>query len=275
MLWIVQNKTSPVRQKARECMKVATFNVNSIRARLPIVVEWLQNARPDVLAVQETKVQDPDFPAEAFDAIGYHYVFRGQKSYNGVALFSLQTIDDVEFGLTDEPKDEPRLLKASVNGLTIVNTYVPQGYQPDSDKYRYKLEWFARLAAYFRDRFKPTDPLLWVGDLNVAPDPIDVHDPVSLMGHVCFNPQVHEALKTVMAFGFTDLFRLHCSEAGHYSFWDYRASNAFKQNRGWRIDHIMGTRPLVDKCVRCTIDKAPRAAVRPSDHTPVVAEFDM
>lgn len=127
-------------------MKIATFNVNSIRARLPIVVDWLRANTPDVLAVQETKVQDPDFPGEAFDEIGYRYVFRGQKSYNGVALFSPHTIDNVEFGLDDEPKDEPRLAKASVNGLTIVNTYVPQGFQPDSDKYRYKLEWFARLV---------------------------------------------------------------------------------------------------------------------------------
>ncbi len=256
-------------------MKVATFNVNSIRARLPIVIEWLEKVRPDVLAVQETKVQDPDFPGEAFDEIGYGYVFRGQKSYNGVALFSLHPIRDVAFGLDDEPKDEPRLVKASVNGLTIVNTYIPQGFQPDSDKYRYKLEWFTRLATYFRDRFKPTDPVLWVGDLNVAPEPIDVHDPESLMGHVCFNPEVHKALETVMAWGFTDLFRLHCSEAGHYSFWDYRASNAFRQNLGWRLDHIMGTRPLADNCTGCTIDKDPRAATRPSDHTPVMAEFDV
>jgi exodeoxyribonuclease-3 len=254
-------------------MKVATFNVNSIRARLPIVVEWLQKARPDVLAVQETKVQDPDFPGGAFDEIGYQSVFRGQKSYNGVALFSLHAIRDVEFGLSDEPKDEPRLVKASVNGLTIVNTYVPQGYLPDSDKYRYKLEWFARLETYFRTRFEPTDPVLWMGDLNVAPQPIDVHDPESLLGHVCFNPQVCQSLETVMAWGFTDLFRLHCPDPGQYSFWDYRASNAFKRNLGWRLDHIMGTRPLVKKCLRCTIDKTPRAAARPSDHTPVIAEF--
>lgn len=256
-------------------MKVATFNVNSIRARLPIVVDWLRANRPDVLAVQETKVQDHSFPAEVFDEIGYRYAFKGQKSYNGVALLSPHPIDDVEFGLSDEPKDEPRLLKASVNGLTIVNTYVPQGFLPDSDKYRYKLEWFARLEAYFRTRFEPSDPVLWVGDLNVAPQAIDVHDPVSLLGHVCFNPQVQRSLQAVMAWGFTDLFRLHCAEPGHYSFWDYRASNAFRQNLGWRLDHIMGTRPLAQKCVRCTIDKGPRAAVRPSDHTPVVAEFDV
>lgn len=256
-------------------MKVATFNVNSLRARLEIVVGWLRDNRPDVLAVQETKVQDPDFPGEAFDEIGYRYVFRGQKSYNGVALFSPNPIREVEFGFPDEPKDEPRLLRASVNGLTIVNTYVPQGFLPDSDKFRYKLEWFARLGAYFRSGFKPTDPLLWVGDLNVAPEPIDVYDPEALAGHVCFRPEVHEALQAVMAWGFTDLFRLHCSEPGQYSFWDYRAGNAFRQNLGWRLDHIMGTQTVSQRCRRCTIDKGPRGAVRPSDHTPVVAEFDI
>jgi exodeoxyribonuclease-3 len=255
-------------------VKVATFNVNSVRARLAIVVEWLRRNTPDVLAVQETKVQDPDFPREAFDEIGYRCVFKGQKTYNGVALFSPHPIEDVEFGLLDEPRDEPRLLKARVKCVTIVNTYVPQGYLPDSDKFRYKLQWFDRLAAYFRNRFKPTDPLLWVGDLNVAPEPIDVYDPEALAGHVCFRPEVHEALAKVMAWGFTDLFRLHCAEPGQYSFWDYRAGNAFGRNLGWRLDHIMATAPLAQKCRRCTIDKGPRAAERPSDHTPVVAEFD-
>lgn len=255
-------------------MRISTFNVNSIRARLPIVVDWLGANAPDVLAVQETKVQDPDFPGEAFKEIGYRYVFRGQKSYNGVALFSRHAIHDTEFGFDEEPRDEPRLLKASVDGLTIVNTYVPQGFRPDSDTYRYKLEWFARLGAYFRKRFKPSDPVLWVGDLNVAPQPIDVYDPEALRGHVCFNPQVQAALEAVMAWGFADLFRLHCADPGHYSFWDYRASNAFRQNLGWRIDHLMATETLAQKCTACYIDGQPRTADRPSDHTPVVAEFD-
>ena len=255
-------------------MRVASFNVNSIRVRLPILVEWLRKNTPDVLAVQETKVQDQDFPKDAFDEIDYHGIFRGQKSYNGVALFSPHAIEDVEFGLLDEPRDEPRLLKARVKGLTIVNTYVPQGHLPDSDKFRYKLEWFDRLGSYFRQRFQPTDPLLWVGDLNVAPQPIDVHDPEALLGHVCFHPKVHEALEKVMRWGFTDVFRMLCPEPGQYTFWDYRASNAFRRNLGWRLDHIMATGPLAGKCRRCSIDKEPRAAARPSDHTPIVAEFD-
>jgi len=256
-------------------MKVASFNVNSIRARLPIVVDWLEKNKPDVLAVQETKVQDPDFPGEAFDTIGYRYVFRGQKSYNGVALFCRHAIDDVEFGLSDEPKDEPRLLEASVNGLTIVNTYIPQGHQADSEKFQYKLEWFRRLLAYFETHFRPTDPVLWLGDLNVAPLPIDVHNPEAMLEHVCFHPQVRALLEEVMAWGFTDLFRLHCPEPGHYTFWDYRASNAFRQDLGWRLDHLMGTQPVAKTCQKCYIDKEPRAAVRPSDHTPIIAEFDL
>ncbi|MBN1363114.1 MAG: exodeoxyribonuclease III [Sedimentisphaerales bacterium] len=256
-------------------MKVASFNVNSVRARLPVVVEWLRQNGPDVLALQETKVQDADFPTEAFVEIGYHCVFRGQKSYNGVALLSPHAIENVDFGLPDEPHDEPRLVKACVKGVTIVNTYVPQGYLPDSDKFLYKLEWFERLGAYFQQRFQPTDPLLWVGDLNIAPQAIDVYDPEGLLGHVCFHPKVHEALAKVMGWGFTDVFRMLCPGPGQYTFWDYRAPNAFRRNLGWRLDHIMATAPLAQKCQRCEIDKGPRAAERPSDHTPVIADFDI
>jgi len=255
-------------------MKIASFNVNSIRARLPIVVGWLETNRPDVLAVQETKVQDPDFPIQAFDEIGYQAVFRGQKSYNGVALFSLDPVRDVEFGLSSEPNDEPRLVKAVVNGLTIVNTYIPQGFEIDSDKYQYKLKWFKRLRAYFQEHFSPTDPLVWVGDLNVAPTPIDVHDPDAKVNHVCFHADVRQALEQVMAWGFTDLFRLHCPDPEQYTFWDYRGPKTFERNRGWRIDHIMGTEAAAQRCQRCYIDREPRGAERPSDHTPIIAEFD-
>jgi len=255
-------------------VKVASFNVNSIRARLPIVVAWLEKAGPDVLAVQETKVQDPDFPSGPFNEIGYHCTFRGQKRYNGGAFLSSHEFSEVDAGFSSEPVDAPRLLRASLNGLTIVNTYIPQGHLPESDKFRYKLEWFDRLGAYFREHFAPADPVLWVGDFNVAPEAIDVHDPEALLGHVCFRPEVHEALQRVMDWGFTDLFRQHCPDPGQYTFWDYRAGDAFGRNRGWRLDHIMGTAPVAETCRRCTIDKGPRAASRPSDHTPIIAEFD-
>jgi exodeoxyribonuclease-3 len=255
-------------------MKVASFNVNSLRARLGVVKEWLAANQPDILAVQETKVQDIDFPGEELDKAGYHYVFRGQKSYNGVAVFSKRDMQKVEYGFPDEPKDESRLVKLEVDGITVVNTYVPQGYLPESEKFTYKLDWFERLLAFFEGNFNPTDAVIWVGDLNVAPEPIDVYDPAGLFGHVCFHPEVHKGLKEVMGWGFADVFRLHCDQAGQYTFWDYRLRNSFARNLGWRLDHIMATEPLAKRSTACYIDKGPRLAERPSDHTPIVAEFD-
>jgi len=255
-------------------MKVASFNVNSLRARLTIVLQWLAEYQPDILCVQETKVQDTDFPTDAFDKTEYKYVFKGQKSYNGVAVFSRSEISNVQFGFDNEPKDQPRLIKAEINGIVIVNTYIPQGYLPESEKFEYKLNWFNRLLTLFDKNFKPTDPVLWVGDFNVAPEPMDVYDPEGLLGHVCFHPDVHKALEKVMQWGFVDVFRMHCSEPGHYTFWDYRVRNSFKRNLGWRLDHIMATEPLAKKSTTCYIDKEPRLAERPSDHTPIIAEFN-
>ena len=241
---------------------------------MPVVLDWLGECQPDVLCVQETKVQDVDFPHEAFDQTGYEYVFKGQKSYNGVAIFSKSKIENVKIGFDAEPEDQPRLIKAQINGVSIVNTYVPQGYMPDSEKFEYKLNWFNRLREYFEKNFKPTEPLVWLGDLNVAPEPIDVHDPEGLLGHVCFCPQVTEALKIVCQWGLVDVFRKHCAEPGQYTFWDYRMRGSFKRNLGWRLDHIMATKSLAEKSTACYIDKEPRLAERPSDHTPIVAEFD-
>jgi exodeoxyribonuclease III len=257
-------------------MKIATYNANSVRLRLPMVLKWLEKHSPDVLCIQETKVQDPDFPRSAIESAGYQVVFKGQKSYNGVAILSKHPIEDVAYGLDDGgPADEARLIKAVVGKVNVVNTYLPQGYLPDTDKYAYKLEWFKRLRAYFERHFKPTDLLVWVGDLNVAPEAIDVHDPVRLLGHVCFNPQVQAALSDVMAWGFTDVFRMHCKEAGQYSFWDYRFPSTVKNNLGWRLDHIMAAKPLAERSSACYIDKDPRTQPNPSDHTFVVAEFDL
>jgi exodeoxyribonuclease III len=257
-------------------MKIATYNANSIRLRIPLIFKWLETHQPDVLCVQETKVQDHDFPHSAFESAGYQVVFKGQKSYNGVAIVAKHPIESVEFGLSDNgPADEPRIIKAVVGSVNIVNTYIPQGYLPDTDKYAYKLEWFKRLRGYFEQHFTPTDLVVWVGDLNVAPEAIDVHDPVRLLGHVCFNPQVTAALQEVMAWGFTDVFRQHCKGAGQYSFWDYRFPTTVKQNLGWRLDHIMATKPLAALSTACYIDKEPRTQPQPSDHTFVVAEFNV
>jgi exodeoxyribonuclease-3 len=254
-------------------MKVGSFNVNSLRARLPVVLAWLAEHEPDVLCVQETKVQDADFPGEEFDKLGYRYVFKGQKSYNGVAIFSKAEMKDVRYGFEDEPNDGPRLIRVEIAQVAIVNTYVPQGYMAESEKFEYKLNWFGRLREYFERNFQPTDAVLWVGDLNVAPEAIDVYDPERLFGHVCFHPEVHKLLRSVCEWGFVDVFRKHCGQAGQYTFWDYRLRNSFKRNLGWRLDHIMATKPLVRKSRACYIDKGPRLSERPSDHTPIVAEF--
>ena len=256
-------------------MKVASFNVNSLRARLDVVLAWLARHQPDILCVQETKVQDIDFPAEALDETGYKYIFKGQKSYNGVAIFSKSELEGVQFGFDDEPKDEPRLAKVEVNGIVIVNTYVPQGYSPESEKFEYKLNWFNRLLEFFDKNFRSTDPILWVGDLNIAPEPIDVYDPEGLLGHVCFHPDVHKALNEILNWGFIDVLRKHNDDANEFTFWDYRLRDSFSRNLGWRLDHIMATNSLAEKSTICYIDKEPRAAKRPSDHTPIVAEFDL
>ena len=256
-------------------MKIATFNANSLRSRLPIVLEWLAECKPDVLCVQETKVQDVDFPADAFEGSPYQPVFMGQKKYNGVAIFSDSDISDVSFGLDDEPKDKPRMIKAVINGVSIVNTYIPQGQDTESEKFQYKLEWFARLGEYFTKHFKPDDPVIWLGDLNIAREARDVHDPDGLWGSVCYCKPVQDALDSVMNWGFVDLFRQHNDEPGQYTFWDYRIPNGFKRNLGWRLDYIMATKPLAEKCTACWIDKTPRQMERPSDHTFLIAEFDI
>ena len=254
-------------------MKAATFNANSIRARTEIIVNWLAENKPDVLCVQETKVQDKDFPIDTFAETGYEFVFKGEKSYNGVAIFSKGKLTNVEFGLDSEPKDPARMIKAQTGGTIIVNTYIPQGYEIESEKYQYKLDWLERLLRYFKKNFKPTDKLLWMGDLNIAPEAKDVYDPVALAGHVCFNPEITDLLKKFTDWGFVDLFRLHSAAPGKFTFWDYRQPNGFRRNLGWRLDHIMGTEPMAKKCVKCWIDKKPRMLEKPSDHTPIIAEF--
>ena len=257
-------------------MKIATFNVNSIRARMPILLDWLEASAPDVLCVQETKVVDADFPVADIEGAGYDVAFRGQKSYNGVAILSRGRVKDVSFGLDDggEP-DEARLIRATYNGVHIVNTYVPQGRDATLPVYEYKLAWFARLTALFARHYTTRQKVLWCGDLNVAPTEIDVHDPKRLMGHVCFNPDVQAAFRRAVEWGFVDVFRKHHPEPGQYTFYDYRAPSALKGNKGWRIDHILVTQPLAAKSVDCTIDLAPRKQTRPSDHTPLIAEFDL
>jgi len=255
-------------------MKIATFNANSLRARLQIVLDWLAKESPDILSVQETKVQDKDFPLKDLEGCGYNIVYRGQKSYNGVAIFSKEPIEVLRFGLPGEPADEARMIAAKIGQITVINTYIPQGFEIDSEKYQYKLAWFNRLGEYFKNNFKPSDKVIWLGDLNVAPEAIDLHSPKTHKNNVCFNPELTEHFYSICKWGFTDLFRMHCTAGGHYTFWDYRAPNALKNNTGWRLDYIMATEALAKNCKACHIDITPRKLSRPSDHTFLIAEFD-
>jgi len=254
--------------------KVATFNVNSVRSRLPILIEWLQNQRPDVLCLQETKVEDKDFPVTAFEDAGYGVSFFGQKRWNGVALVSPHPLEAEVRGLeAGGPADEARAIRAVCRGVTVLNTYVPQGRAVDDPQFEYKLAWFDRVRELLESAYDPGDLLVWCGDLNHVPEPLDVYDPESLRGHVCYHPEVDRVYRQVLAWGLEDVFRRHCTEPKQYSFFDYRIPNAVKRGLGWRIDHILATRPLAGRSTACEIDLAPRRKPRPSDHTPVVATF--
>jgi exodeoxyribonuclease III len=257
-------------------MKIASFNANGIRARLPIIQDWLKNESPDVLCIQETKVQDKDFPEEAFHELGYNSTFKGQKSYNGVAVLSKTLPAPVFSGFDSEDfKENARIITVYINNLPIVNTYIPQGTSPDSERFQYKLDWFKRLKVFFTENFQPDKPLLWVGDFNVAPESIDVYDPEMLLGSVGFHPEEHKALSAVKSWGFVDVFRMHNPDKKAYTFWDYRAPHSFKRGLGWRIDHIWATSCLAKKSNNAWIDIKPRQMERPSDHTFLVAEFDI
>jgi len=256
---------------------VATYNVNSLRSRLHIVMPWLETHRPTVLCIQETKVEDRFFPIDAFTAVGYHVIFRGEKRYNGVALASIIRPIEVSFGLRDGgPADEDRLIRAVFPETSVVTTYVPQGTARESPHFQYKLQWFKRLRGFFEDYYHPRDPVIWCGDMNVAPEQIDVHDPKRLLGHVCFTPEVWDAFEGVTSWGFHDLFRKHHpGETGHYTFFDYRVPRAVERGLGWRVDHILGSDGIVEKSKTCEIDLAPRTLEKPSDHTVVIGEFEL
>jgi exodeoxyribonuclease III len=257
-------------------LKVATFNVNGVRARLGILLDWLREQVPDVVCLQETKVQDQDFPVGEFTALGYRAEFWGQKSYNGVALLSRSEPEDVRKGFGDgQPDEQARFIAAKVAGLWVVNTYVPQGRDVADPAFQAKLDFFARLERWLAAGFTPEQPLLWLGDINVAPAAIDVFDPQRLEGQVGCHPAERQALAQVAAWGLSDLFRLRHPEVKQFTFWDYRLPKSFARNLGWRIDHILATEPLARACTEAWVDTAPRGREKPSDHTPVLAEFDL
>jgi len=255
--------------------KIATFNVNSIRSRLHIVIPWLEKNKPDVFCMQETKVENRRFPESSFHRIGYHVVFSGGKGRNGVAIASLKEPENVSFGLDTEPRDEDRLIRAEIAGVDVINTYIPQGFKINSDKYQYKLKWLERLRSYFERNVDLNRYVAWCGDMNVAPQPIDVHSPDKLKNHVCFHEDARKAYKKILDLGFVDLLRKFHPEERIYTFYDYRVKGAMERGLGWRVDAILASPPLAEKCVNCYVDIQPRQAERPSDHTPLVAEFDL
>lgn len=257
-------------------MKIATFNVNSIRSRVAAVTDWLIKNKPDVLCLQETKVQDQDFPVAEITTTGYQVIFRGEKSYNGVAILSKAKPTNVQFGLDDGLlPDETRLVTARFGPVHVVNTYVPQGRAIDHAMYQYKLQWLERLRKWFDRHFTPKTLLVWVGDLNVAPEAKDIHNADQQANHVCYHQDVRKAFERTRAWGFEDVFRKYHPEGGQYTFFDYRTANALKRNMGWRVDHILATRPLVNKSLDSYIDLAPRLKPQASDHTVLVAEFEV
>lgn len=253
-------------------LTVASWNVNSLRVRLPQVLDWLATNQPDLLALQETKLQDAHFPVAELNAAGYNVVANGQKTYNGVALLSRQPLQAKEVARELPDFDDPqrRMLAATCGDLRVINLYVPNGAELGSDKFRYKLDWLDALSAYLQQQRQRYPNLVVVGDFNIAPEDRDVHDPQAWQGSVLVSEPEREKFRRLLALGFKDSFRLFDQSEGAYSWWDYRAA-AFRRNLGLRIDHILVSDNLTDRVMGSTIDIAPRKLERPSDHAPVVA----
>ena len=255
-------------------IKIATFNINSIRIRQEDLLAWLTKDAIDIVALQETKVQDKDFPLSFFTNAGYHVVHKGEKGKNGVAIISKTPPTDVSFGLDDVGVEgEARLIRATYGDITLINTYVPQGREVGTDYFAYKLAWLRGMKAYLNKHCHIKQKVVWLGDLNVAPEDIDVYDPKTLEGHVGFHPDEKSAFAYTKEWGLLDLFRKHIPESANYTFWDYRIPNAVKRGIGWRIDHILVTAPLAEKSSNAYIAVKLREKERPSDHAPLVAEF--
>ena len=263
-------------------MQIATWNVNSIRTRLDQVQAWLQDAQPDLLCLQETKVDDPLFPHEVFEAQGYQVHFHGQKAYNGVAIVSRQPLEDVRRGFTGElPEDaealqlgeQKRVISALVNNIRIVNVYVPNGSALKSEKYPYKLEWLSCLNRYLSAQAKRDEPICLVGDFNIALEARDIHHPERLTGGIMASELEREALLNVLGDRLHDVFRVFEPDANHWSWWDYR-SGAWDRDQGWRIDHIYLCDELLNQARSCVIHKHLRGHEKPSDHAPVTVDLN-
>ena len=254
--------------------RIATWNVNSLRVRLPHVLQWLESEQPDVLALQETKMTDENFPVEEVRNAGYHVIFSGQKTYNGIATLSKAEATNIITDFPDFDDPQRRILCTTINNVAILNLYIPNGSEIDSDKYRYKLEWLSHLQKFTEMLVNKYENVVLLGDFNIAPEDRDVHDPIAWEGKVLVSPSERDAFKLLLSNSLLDCFRIFEQEDNSFSWWDYRAAG-FQRNLGMRIDHILATDTLADLCTACRIDKYPRTLERPSDHTPVVAEFEI
>ncbi|MDR3387788.1 MAG: exodeoxyribonuclease III [Rudaea sp.] len=254
-------------------MKIASWNVNSLNVRLPHLIEWLGSAAPDVVALQETKLENSKFPVDAIAAAGYRCIFSGQKTYNGVAILAR---DETGEALTDIPGlDDPqrRILAATVGGVRIVNLYVVNGQAVGSEKFAYKLAWLAKVRDFLAAEMQRFPQMIVLGDFNIAPDDRDVYDPTTWHEQILCSTPERTALKSLLDLGLHDSFRLFTPDGGHYSWWDYRQAG-FRRNLGLRIDLILASDALRRRCRAATIDRTPRTWERPSDHTPVLLEMD-
>jgi exodeoxyribonuclease-3 len=255
-------------------MRIATWNVNSLRVRLEQLLEWLREQQPEIVALQETKVTDQQFPIARIEAAGYACVFNGQKSYNGVATLARRPLSEAVIEIPSFDDHQRRVLAVSCDGVRIVNLYVPNGQAVASDKYEYKLRWLKALRIWLREELARYPQLLVLGDFNIAPEDRDVHDPQAWAGSVLVSEPEREALRELLQIGFSDVFRRFEQPAQSFSWWDYRAG-AFRRNQGLRIDLVLACAALAARCTGCHIDRAPRERERASDHTPVVASFDI
>ncbi len=256
-------------------MRIATFNAASVRARLPILLEWIAENDPDLVAVQETKVEDDKFPAGDFEDLGYSVSLHGQKSWNGVATITKRAVSNPVLGFVDDlfPNDA-RILACEFDGISFINTYVPNGNTVGSEKWEYKLKWLDRFRKLLDERYSPSRPVVWLGDINIAPTSDDVFDAPKMLGKVGHHPDEFSRLASIREWGFTDLFRAKHEGPGHYTYWDFVIPRSVDRNLGWRIDHIYATQVVAEKCTKCYVDLEPRKLERPSDHTFVVAELD-
>ena len=255
-------------------MRIATWNVNSLRVRLPQLLDWLGEHNPDVMALQETKLPDEAFPGAQIEAAGYRYLCSGQKTYNGVAILSREPLLAAERAIAGFEDPQRRVLAASAGPVRIINLYVPNGQALDSDKYQYKLRWLDALRAWLESELRTYPRLVALGDFNIAPEDRDVHDPAAWSGSVHVSGPEREALRAVLQLGMVDVFRDFEQPPQSFSWWDYRAGS-FRRNAGLRIDLILAARALAGHCTRCEIDREPRRAERASDHAPVMASFDI